>query len=121
MKDYDSSADVVVVASAREAPGIAGVRASVRVRRAQCHGADCGPGLAVDAGDRVGGGVSRHDEVRWPAHVRTVRGELLAGGCEGGYAPMEAWRAEAREDVQRLTSSSRSASTITRATGSVPE
>jgi len=36
-------------------------------------------------------------------------------------APMEERRAEARESVQRRTSSSRSASTMTRASGSVPE
>lgn len=37
------------------------------------------------------------------------------------YAPISAWSAETIELTQRCTSSSRSASTITRASGSVPE
>ena len=46
--------NVVVVGGAREAPRVAGVRASVRVRRVERDGADGGPGLAVHPGDRVG-------------------------------------------------------------------
>ena len=48
--------DVVVVGGAREAPGVAGVRAGVGVRRvAHIDGADGGPRLAVHAGDRRDG------------------------------------------------------------------
>ena len=47
------TADVVVVAGAREAPGITGIRTGARVRRvAHVNSSDCRPRLAVHTGNR---------------------------------------------------------------------
>src|SRR5439155_1635370 len=63
--------DVVVVGGAREAPGVAGERAGIRVRRvAHVDGADGGPRLAVHTGDRIGGGVRKAVVGRRGAGVR---------------------------------------------------
>src|SRR5206468_2474944 len=62
--------DVVVVGGAGEAPGV-GIGAGVRVRGVERDGADGGPGLAVDAGDRRDG--------------RRVRTAVVRGGVRGDH------------------------------------